>query len=43
MEINSIRFSTEVGDEFYIVTYGKGKKIGYVYNKKLFELDEHLL
>ena len=40
MEINSIRFSTEVGDEFYIVTYGKSKKIGYVYNKKLFEFDE---
>ncbi|MBR3714929.1 MAG: hypothetical protein IKL59_02795 [Clostridia bacterium] len=40
MEINSIRFSTEVGDEFYIVTYGKSKKIGYVYNKKIFTIVE---
>ena len=43
MDIKALRLSTEKGDEFYIVTYGKGKKIGYVYNKKLFELDEHLI
>jgi hypothetical protein len=43
MDIKALRLSTEKGDEFYVVTYGKGKKIGYVYNKKLFELDEHLI
>ena len=40
MTMDALKFSTEKDDEFYIVTYGKGKKIGYVYNKKLFELDK---
>ena len=43
MTMDALKFSTEKDDEFYIVTYGKGKKIGYVYNKKLFELDDHLI
>ena len=43
MDIKALRLSTEKDDEFYIVTYGKSKKIGYVYNKNLFELDDHLI
>ncbi len=40
LTMDALKFSTQKDDEFYIVTYGKSKKIGYVYNKKLFELDE---
>ena len=40
LTMDALKFSTQKDDEFYIVTYGKSKKIGYVYNKKLFELNE---
>ena len=40
MSIDNIKFTSEKGDEFYIVTYGKSKKIGCAYNKKFFTLIE---
>ncbi len=40
MNIISLFRSSNIDDDFYIVTVGKSKRIQQIYNKKMFVLDE---